>query len=136
MDFFKLLKTKSEIKHEINPETNFEIAIKTKNEIKEPKEIKNETNIINCLNNKLNQDVPIFDLEQVQFKKGETICVVRFETSILNVYKGYIGSVRDGLIGSDYCLVVLDGINSGTVIKFHKKHLIKCCPYTKTEIKA
>jgi hypothetical protein len=141
MDFFALLKNKPKVDETIEPpkiETPI-IEIKlTDRRIVEECKIEDDLDQKTVINGRgivsKKNDVPLFNLEEVQFRKGETIKVVRLENSILNQYKGYIGTIRDSQKSSDTCMVVLDALNSGASIRFPKKHLVKWCPYTNTQI--
>lgn len=140
MDFFALLKNKPKVDETIEPpkvETpKIQIKLTDKRIVDECK-IEDDTDktVINGRGIVSKQNTtPLYNLEEVEFRKGETIKVTRLENSILNVYKGYIGTIRDSQKGSDCCTVVLNALNSGTAIRFPKKHLLKWCPYTNTEI--
>ena len=150
MDFFSLLKNKPKVDETIEPpkiETpNIEIKLsKSKERIVDECKIEDDLDKKTVINdrgklkeNTLNTDcvrgqgTPLFNLEEIEFRKGETIKVVRLENSILNVYKAYIGTIRDSQKGSDTCMVILDALNSGGAIRFPKTHLVKWCPYTNT----
>jgi len=147
MDFFALLKNKPKVDETIEPpkveHPNIEIKLIDKRIVDECKIEDEEKTVINgkgiVINgrgivSKIKEHTPLFNLEEIEFRKGETIKVVRLENSILNQYKGYIGTIRDSQKGSDTCMVVLDALNSGAAIRFPKKHLLKWCPYTNTEI--
>lgn len=103
MDFFKLLKTKTEVK----------------------------TDSIKC---EKNHNENTFDLEQVQFRKGENVRIIYLKNSDLNYYKGYNGIIRESIASNDYCMVILEALNSSYPIKFPKSHFIKWCPYTNIEL--
>lgn len=141
MDFFSLLKNKPKVYETIEPpriETEIKLS-KSKNVIAKLVDechIDDKVNVINSrsITSEIKENITLFNLEIIQFKKGETIKVVRLENSILNIYKGYIGTIRDSQKDSNTCMVILDGLNSVTAIKFPKTHLIKWCPYTNTEL--
>lgn len=142
MDFFSLLKNKPKVDETIEPpkieHPNIEIKLTERIDKRIVDECKIEDDldkktVINGrgIQSKFKENVP-FDLEEIEFRKGETIKVVRLENSMLNVYKGYIGTIRDSQKEKDSCMVILDALNSGAAIKFSKKHLVKWCPYTNT----
>lgn len=76
----------------------------------------------------------LFKMDQVQFRKGDTIRVVRLENSDINQYKGYNGTIKECQGQSEFCTVILDAVNSGAAIRFPKSHLRKWCMYTNTEL--
>lgn len=76
----------------------------------------------------------LFKMDQVQFRKGDTIRVVRLENSDINQYKGYNGTIKECQGQSAFCTVILDAVNSGAAIRFPKSHLRKWCMYTNTEL--
>jgi hypothetical protein len=142
MDFFTLLKNKPKTYDNIEPpkieHPIIEIRLTDKKIVDECKieDDHNEKTIINGrgIVSKKKNDTPLFNLEEVQFRKGDPIKVVRLENSILNQYKGYNGIIREYQKNNDSCMVTLEALNSGAPIRFPKKHLIKWCPYTNTEL--
>ena len=142
MDFFSLLKNKPKVDETIEPPKielpKIELKLTDKRIVDECK-IEDDLDKKTVINGRgiqstFKENTPLFNLEEVQFRKGETIKVVRLENSILNQYKGYIGTIRDARKGSDICMVVLDALNSGAAIRFPKTHLVKWCPYTNTNL--
>jgi len=130
MDFFSLLKTKPKVEINIEP-PKIEIGsiIQKINDGTDKQDNKQDNK------QEYEQDIKnTFNLEQVKFKKGETIRVIYLEKSSLNDYKGYNGVIRDSLVGSDTCMVMLEALNSGSAIRFPKKHIIKWCSLTNTEL--
>lgn len=67
------------------------------------------------------------EMEQAHLyiKRGDMVKIVNVPNSMLNIYKGYIGEIKDYKIDQDSALVFLHGITSITVIKFPLVHLIK-----------
>ena len=127
MDFFKLLKTKPETILETISEEIPEIIILPINDTIIDKKIERvipETTLETKLET-IQETV-----EEIQFKKGENISIIYMKNSQLNHYKGYNGVIRDALINSDYCTVMLEALNSGSSIRFSKNQVIKWCPYT------
>jgi hypothetical protein len=57
-------------------------------------------------------------------KKGNMVRIIYNENSILNLYKGYIGEIRDYKNEQDFAIVFLHGINSQTFIKCPLQHFI------------
>lgn len=142
MDFFALLKNKPKVDETIEPPKIktpiIEIKLTDRRIVEECK-IEDDLDQKTVINgrgivSKIKENASIFNLEEIEFRKGETIKVVRLENSILNQYKGYIGTIRDSQKSSDTCMVVLDALNSGAAIRFPKTHLVKWCPYTNTQI--
>lgn len=144
MNFFALLKNKPKVDETIEPpkidtpiigikltdrrivdECKIEDDLEDKTVINGKGIVINGRGIVSKLAGKAQENTPLFNLEEIEFIKGETIKVVRLENSILNQYKGYIGTIRDSQKGSDTCMVVLDALNSGAAIRFPKKHLLK-----------
>lgn len=135
MDFFKLLKNKPKTDETIEL-PKVEHPVIDINEVIDKKDDYKRT-IINDRSkyeNENTNDVSFYNLQQIEFKKGENIMVIKFEDSPLNYYKGYIGIIRTSLKSSDTCMITLDALNSGAAIRFPKKHLVKWCPYTNTQL--
>lgn len=67
------------------------------------------------------------EMEQAHLyiKRGDMVKIVNVPNSMLNIYKGYIGEIKDYKIDQDSALVFLHGITSITFIKFPLVHLIK-----------
>lgn len=67
------------------------------------------------------------EMEQAHLyiKRGDMVRIVNVPNSMLNIYKGYIGEIKDYKIDQDSALVFLHGITSITFIKFPLVHLIK-----------
>lgn len=135
MDFFKLLKNKPKTDETIelpkveHPVVDIKEVIDKKDDYK-----RTNINDRSKYENKNTNDVSFYNLQQIEFKKGENIMVIKFEDSPLNYYKGYIGIIRTSLKSSDTCMITLDALNSGAAIRFPKKHLVKWCPYTNTQL--
>jgi hypothetical protein len=55
-------------------------------------------------------------------RRGTQIKIIRVKNSILNVYKGYIGEIRDYRRGQDYAMVTLNAVNNSTPIKVPLEH--------------
>ena len=114
MDFFQFLKNSkdqpTENNTEISTENNYK---KSKAKFINKKEInfsetKNETGHVLYKN----------------VKKGDMVRIIHNENSILNLYKGYIGEIRDYKNEQDFAIVFLHGINSQTFIKCPLQHFI------------
>jgi len=54
--------------------------------------------------------------------RGTCIRVVYLNGSMMNVYKGYIGEVRDYRRGQDYALVTLSALNNRNLLKMPLEH--------------
>jgi len=67
------------------------------------------------------------EMEQAHLyiKRGDMVRIVNVPNSMLNIYKGYIGEIKDYKIDQDYALVFLHGITTVTFMKFPLVHLIK-----------
>ncbi len=55
-------------------------------------------------------------------KVGDSIRVIKYGNSHLNVYKGYIGEVKAYKEGQDYAMVFLHAIQSYNLIKMPIEH--------------
>jgi hypothetical protein len=137
MDFFSLLKNKPKVDETLEPpkvETpKIEIRLSKSKEkiiVDECQIEDEEKTVTNCKK----ETTPLFNLEEIEFKKGDTVRVIRLENSSLNHYKGYNGVIRDSQKDSASCMVLLEALNYGAAIKFPKTHLIKWCQYTNTQI--
>jgi RimJ/RimL family protein N-acetyltransferase len=58
-------------------------------------------------------------------RKGDVVQIIRCPNSILNVYKGYIGEIKEYFQGQGYAPVLLYAINNQTIVKFPLNHFIK-----------
>ena len=57
-------------------------------------------------------------------KKGDTVKIIRMENSDLNIYKGYLGEIKDYKKGQDFALVYLLATFNLSVVKFPLEHFI------------
>ena len=55
-------------------------------------------------------------------RRGTPVKIVRMKNSVLNVYKGYIGEIKDYRRGQDYAMVTLNAVNNSTPIKIPLEH--------------
>jgi hypothetical protein len=58
-------------------------------------------------------------------KRGDIVKIVNVQNSLLNVYKGYIGEIKNYKKDQDFALVFLHAPTSVNIIKFPLLHLIK-----------
>lgn len=76
----------------------------------------------NEITNNLNiQNQVVFE----NIRKGERVKIIGCKNSNLNVYKGYIGEVREYTKGQDYALIYLYPITYPTTVKFPVNHFVK-----------
>jgi ATP-dependent exoDNAse (exonuclease V) alpha subunit len=74
------------------------------------------------------EDKPIEIVNQVvydNFRNGDRVRIIRSNKSNLNIYKGYIGEIRDYKKGQEFALVFLYAINYPTTVKFPVNHFVK-----------
>lgn len=58
-------------------------------------------------------------------KVGDFIKIIFSQNSNLNVYKGYIGEIKEYKQDQTHALIFLHGISAPTIIKFPLYHFIK-----------
>jgi transcription antitermination factor NusG len=69
------------------------------------------------------ENVP--EYQDVEFKRGDFVKIIRLEGSPLNVYKGYNGEIKEYIYRSDSAYIVLEAMTYPRRIKFplgHFKH--------------
>jgi hypothetical protein len=57
-------------------------------------------------------------------KRGDFVKIIRVKDSNLNVYKGYIGEIKDYKRDQDFAIVFLHSINNSPFVKFPIDHFI------------
>jgi hypothetical protein len=77
---------------------------------------------LKLLDDTKNENSPPKHVLYENISKGTSIRVIGLEGSLLNVYKGYIGEVRDYRRGQDYALVTLMALNNGNLLKMPLEH--------------
>ena len=110
---------KSSKKHNNKNEITNEITNGIANEITNG--INKITNEVNEITNTTNETGHVL---YKNVKKGNMVRIIYNENSILNLYKGYIGEIRDYKKEHDFAIVFLHGINSQTFIKCPLQHFI------------
>lgn len=65
------------------------------------------------------------DLNDYTIKRGDNIKMVYKEKGSHNMYKGYIGEVKDYRKGQDYAMVILHAMNDMKLMKVSIDHFIK-----------
>jgi len=63
------------------------------------------------------------DLPPEQFKRGNFVKIVKYNNSVYNLYKGYVGEIRECY--NDYAVVNLEADNSSKNISVPLEHLIR-----------
>ena len=131
MDFFQFLKKSkqstdqdAENNTENNTENNIENNTENKN-LEEKVYKKTESKYIN--KKEINFSEAKDETGHVLYKnvkKGNMVRIIYNENSILNLYKGYIGEIRDYKNEQDFAIVFLHGITSQTFIKCPLQHFI------------
>ena len=117
MDFFQFLK-KTKQSSDSNTEN---LEEKPPTEHNNKKEITNTNTTTNEITNTTNETGHVL---YKNVKKGNMVRIIYNENSILNLYKGYIGEIRDYKKEHDFAIVFLHGINSQTFIKCPLQHFI------------
>jgi hypothetical protein len=126
MDFFQFLK-KTKQSSDSNTENLEEKPPTEHNNKKEITNTNTTTNEItdtttNEITNRITNETGHILYKNV--KKGNMVRIIYNENSILNLYKGYIGEIRDYKKEHDFAIVFLHGINSQTFIKCPLQHFI------------
>lgn len=65
------------------------------------------------------------EYQEVEFKRGDFVKIIRLEDSPLNVYKGYNGEIKEYIYRSNSAYIVLEAMGYPRRIKFplgHFKH--------------
>jgi len=57
-------------------------------------------------------------------KKGDIVKIIGVKDSFLNIYKGYIGEIKDYKRDQDYALVFLHPIITSPIVKFPINHFV------------
>lgn len=115
MDFFQFLQKS----------TDDSDSKKSKRKTKTTREHQTQDSNVPC---QTDRETQRREMEQAHLyiKRGDTVRIVNVPNSMLNIYKGYIGEIKDYKIDQDSALVFLHGITSSvTFIKFPLVHLIK-----------
>jgi len=126
----KAIKTKESEKEQDNERKNKPKPIKKEPKPKKDKVIdlksvfKNTEQIENKLTKETTKEnVP--EYQDVEFKRGDLVKIIRLEGSPLNVYKGYNGEIKEYIYRSDSAYIVLEAMTYPRRIKFplgHFKH--------------
>ena len=136
MDFFQFLQkskqstnSNAESDTKNDNDTNKNTYKKSSKKHNNKNEITNEiTNGINKITNEVNEITNTTNetghVLYKNVKKGNMVRIIYNENSILNLYKGYIGEIRDYKKEQDFAIVFLHGINSQTFIKCPLQHFI------------
>jgi ribosomal protein L21E len=64
------------------------------------------------------------DVTLENFRKGDTIKIVRVLGGTHNQYKGYIGEIKDYKRGSSTALVILHAMNTPQLMRVPIEHLV------------
>lgn len=117
MDFFQFLQKS----------TDDSDSKKSKRKTKTTREHQTEDFNVPCQTDNVLTETRKREMEQAHLyiKRGDMVKIVNVPNSMLNIYKGYIGEIKDYKIDQDSALVFLHGITSITFIKFPLVHLIK-----------
>jgi hypothetical protein len=117
MDFFQFLQKS----------TDDDDSKKSKRKNKSTHKHQTEDFNVPCRTDNVLKETQKREMEQAHLyiKRGDMVRIVNVPNSMLNIYKGYIGEIKDYKIDQDSVLVFLHGITSVTFIKFPLVHLIK-----------
>lgn len=105
MDFFQFLQKSSD-----SP---------VKNTNKNP----NEKNIVKTQENQQleNQEITVYK----NIKRGDFVKIIYLKNSNLNIYKGYVGDIREYRKDQDSAIIFIHAISSSNNIRFPIEHFIK-----------
>lgn len=100
------------------PKPKKDKVVDLKSVFKNPEQIENKPT-------KENKREHIREHQEVDFKRGDFVRIIRLEGSPLNVYKGYNGEIKEYIYRSDSAYIVLEAMAYPRRIKFplgHFKH--------------
>lgn len=122
MDFFSYLQN-SGIKKE-NRNNKEQKIDKINKSLNEDSNSKNSIN--SSINkNKVDNDENEKHISNHNFKRGETVKIIRYENSIFNLYKGYYAEIKQYKENSSYAYVILPAMNYPSLIKIPIVHFMK-----------
>jgi hypothetical protein len=138
MDFSQFLVENPDIPLQTNNKP-YQEQIKITNKLKEKKKetvktekedyttVKNFDIKSNCKLNGINvksKSIEERPYQSQEFKRGDFVIIQRLENSHLNIYKGYVGQIKECLIIDELAYVILEAMNYPTAIKFPFGHLV------------
>lgn len=115
MDFFQFLQKSSDspVENTTNKKPNKKNVIKKENQQLENQQLENQQ-----LDN---QEITVYK----NIKLGDFVKIIYLKNSNLNIYKGYVGDIREYRKDQDYAIIFLHAISSSNKIRFPIEHFIK-----------
>jgi hypothetical protein len=127
MDFFQFLQ-KSSDSHVTNKKSNKKNIVKTDNKQLDNKQLDNKQLDNKHLDNQqldnqqlVNQETTIYK----NIKRGDFVKIIYLKNSSLNIYKGYVGDIREYRKDQDSAIIFLHAISSNNAIRFPIEHFVK-----------
>lgn len=121
MDFFQFLQksSNSPVENTTNKNPNKKNVIKTQ----ENQQLKNQQLKNQQLENQQldNQETTVYK----NIKRGDFVKIIYLKNSNLNIYKGYVGDIREYRKDQDSAIIFLHAISSSNKIRFPIEHFIK-----------
>ena len=83
----------------------------------------NEKNIVKTQENQQleNQEITVYK----NIKRGDFVKIIYLKNSNLNIYKGYVGDIREYRKDQDSAIIFIHAISSSNNIRFPIEHFIK-----------
>jgi hypothetical protein len=124
MDFFQFLQ-KSSDSHVTNKKSNKKNIVKTDQDNKQldNKQLDNKQLDNKQLDNQqlVNQETTVYK----NIKRGDFVKIIYLKNSSLNIYKGYVGDIREYRKDQDSAIIFLHAISSNNAIRFPIEHFVK-----------
>lgn len=121
MDFFQFLQksSNSPVENTTNKNPNKKNVIKTQDN----KQLENQQLENQQLENQQldNQETTVYK----NIKRGDFVKIIYLKNSNLNIYKGYVGDIREYRKDQDSAIIFLHAISSNNKIRFPIEHFIK-----------
>ena len=108
MDFFQFLQNSSDT---TNKKPNKKNIVKTQDQTQDQEQD----------NQQQNQEITVYK----NIKRGDFVKIIYLKNSNFNIYKGYVGDIREYRKDQNYAIIFLHAISSSNNIRFPIEHFIK-----------
>jgi hypothetical protein len=108
MDFFQFLQNSSDT---TNKKPNKKNIVKTQDQTQDQEQD----------NQQQNQEITVYK----NIKRGDFVKIIYLKNSNLNIYKGYVGDIREYRKDQNSAIIFLHAISSSNNIRFPIEHFIK-----------
>lgn len=142
MDFFQFLSIQNDVTNVLSKNTDDTKKTKTTRKQKNKQEPIDTSSKQNYIDTETNTHVPIPETRvpipetrismYQDIRRGDFVKIIGIPNSVLNMYKGYIGEIRDYRKNQDSALVFLHSIQTLRIVKFPLYHLVHYDPFTNT----